>query len=57
MLSKIEITINFNGPEAKLYHSNTQKQNSESFSNFAELFLSSLLHYNLFHLVKWVQQP
>ena len=42
MLSKIEITIDFNGPEAKLYHSNTQKQNSEYFSNFTELFLSSL---------------
>ena len=42
MLSKIEITIDFNGPEAKVYHSNTQKQNGESFSNFTELFLLSL---------------
>ena len=42
MLSKIEITIDFNGPKAKLYHSNTQKQNGESFSNFTELFLLSL---------------
>ena len=46
MLSKIDI-IDFNGPEAKLYHSNTQKQNTqiqngESFSNFTELFLLSL---------------
>ena len=38
MLSQIEITIDFNGPEAKLYHSNTQKQNGESFSNFTESF-------------------
>ena len=42
MLSKIEITIDFNGPEAKLYNSNTQKQNGESFSNFTKLFLLSL---------------
>ena len=42
MLSKIEITTDFNGPEAKLYHSNTQKQNGESFSNFTGLFLLSL---------------
>ena len=33
MLSKIEIPIDLNGPEAKLYHSNTQKQNSEFFQN------------------------
>ena len=39
MLSEIEITTDFNGPEAKLYHSNTQKQNGEFFSNFTELFL------------------
>ena len=39
MLSKIEITIDLNRPEAKLYHSNTQKQNGESFSNFTGLFL------------------
>ena len=42
MLSKIEITIDCNRPEAKLYHSNTQKNNVESFSNFTELFLLSL---------------
>ena len=42
MLSKIEITIDFKGPQAKIYHSNTQKQNSESFSNFTKLFLLSL---------------
>ena len=42
MLSKIEITIDLNGPETKLYHSKTQKQNGESFPNFTELFLLSL---------------
>ena len=30
---------NFNGLEAKLYYSNTQKQNGEFFSNFTNLFL------------------
>ena len=63
MLSKIEITIDFNGPEAKLYHWNTQKQNGESFSNFTELFLSSLstiwtiIYFIRSSSVKWVQQP
>ena len=63
MLSKIEITIDFNGPEAKLYHCNTQKQNGESFSNFTELFLSSLstictiIYFIQSSSVKWVQQP
>ena len=43
MFSQIEITINLNGlVKQTLYHSNTQKQKDESFSNFANLFLSSL---------------
>ena len=42
MLSKMEITIDFNGLEEKIYHSNTQKQNGEFFSDFTELFLLSL---------------
>ena len=55
MLSKIEITIDFNGPEAKLYHSNTQKQNGESFFKLHRVIpivIVDNLHYNLFHSVK-----
>ena len=53
MLSKIDITIDFNGPEAKLYHSNTQKQNGESFSKLAELFLLSLsMIYTIIYFIR-----
>ena len=31
------------GMKTKFYYSNTQKQNAESFSNFTELFVLSLL--------------
>ena len=47
--------------KTKLYHWNTQTQNAESFSNFIPIItpivIVNNLHYNLFHLVKWVQQP
>ena len=42
-MSKIEIAIDVNGLEAYFCHWITQKQNGESFSNFTELFLLSLL--------------
>ena len=45
MLSEIEIAIDFNGPEVQLYHSITQQQNGESFSNFSELYLQSLQQF------------
>ena len=38
MLSKIEITIDFNGPEAKLCQLNTQKQNGEFFQTSPSYF-------------------
>ena len=31
MLSKVEIIIDFNGPGSKIYYSNIQEHNSESF--------------------------
>ena len=44
VLSKIETTSDCNGPQGQFYHSNTDKFiECESFSNFAELFLQSLL--------------
>ena len=45
-MSKVENTINFNGPGYQtLSLKKTQKQNGESFSNFTRLFLSPLLTF------------
>ena len=44
------------GQEAKIYNSNTQKQNGESFIKLHQLIPVTIvekLHYNLFNL-KWV---
>ena len=43
MLSKIEITIDFNGHEDQPLLFKYSKTNGESFSNFTELFVLSLL--------------
>ena len=57
MLSKIKITIDFNGPEAKLYHSNTPKTSDFKLHLVIPIIIVDNLYYNLFHSVKLVQQP
>ena len=56
MLSKIEITIDFNGPVGQFYHSNAQIENSEFFSNFIVTIIVDNLHHNLFYSVMNVHQ-
>ena len=43
ILRKIEITIDFNGPEGRLLHSNTRKWNGAFFLNITKSFLRSLM--------------
>ena len=60
MLSKIEITIDFNGhgDQTLLFkYSKTERWIFFKLHTVISIIIVEDLHYSLFHSAKWVQQP